>query len=118
MRYLPILALILAPLLLPSPALAVSSAGCTQRSQKRSAAVVREFRREHPCPATGRTRGSFPGFQIDHMQPLCCGGADLPDNMHWLTTAEHRAKHAGGIVCIVGHETGYDRNPQQGSEDE
>lgn len=91
----------LASTLSSSPALAVSSAGCLERSPKRSAAAVRAFRKEHPCPATGKTRGACPLFEIDHIAPLCCGGDDDPSNMHWLTKAEHKAKHAGGIVCEI-----------------
>jgi hypothetical protein len=98
MRFL--VALIL--MMLPFPSLAVSSSGCTQRSPKRSAAVVREFRKANPCPATGKTRGACHGFQIDHIRPLCCGGKDGPSNMHWLSVADHKAKHAYGIACNVG----------------
>ena len=33
---------------------------------KRDRAQVRAFRAENPCPATGRTRGACPNFQVDH----------------------------------------------------
>lgn len=49
----------------------------------RSAAEVRAFKREHPCPATGETRGKCPGYVVDHIVPLCAGGADTPKNMQW-----------------------------------
>ncbi|MCL2829395.1 MAG: HNH endonuclease [Betaproteobacteria bacterium] len=60
--------------------------------QKRSAAAKAEFRRQHPCPATGQKKGKCPGFEIDHIVPLCAGGADRPQNMQWLSKAAHKEK--------------------------
>jgi hypothetical protein len=54
------------------------------------------FRRSHPCPSTGRTRGACPGYEVDHVKPLACGGADHPGNMQWLTRAANRAKGSEG----------------------
>ena len=59
---------------------------------KRDRAQVRSFRAEHPCPATGRTRGACPGWHVDHVTPLCAGGPDSPDNMQWITREDHRFK--------------------------
>lgn len=59
---------------------------------QRSAAEVRAFRAESPCPATGRTRGACPGFAVDHVRPLCSGGEDKPANMQWISEADHRFK--------------------------
>ena len=50
------------------------------------------FKYEHPCPATGRVKGSCPGYIIDHIKPLACGGLDAASNMQWQTTAEAKAK--------------------------
>jgi hypothetical protein len=50
------------------------------------------FKALHPCPANGKARGACPGYVIDHVTPLACGGADDPSNMQWQTTAEGRAK--------------------------
>lgn len=58
----------------------------------RDRAQVRAFRTEHPCPATGRTRGACPGWHVDHVTPLCAGGADRPHNMQWITKEDHRFK--------------------------
>lgn len=69
----------------------------------RSAAARRDFVRENPCPATGRTSGACPGFQVDHVQPLKCGGPDSPSNMQWLSTQAHKEKtrrEAG--LCLRG----------------
>jgi hypothetical protein len=52
-----------------------------QRDPRQRAA----FERSHPCPATGRTRGACPGYVVDHVEPLCAGGADRPENMQWQT---------------------------------
>lgn len=52
---------------------------------KRSAAVVSEFKRLHPCPSTGSKFGSCPGWYIDHVIPLACGGCDSVQNLQWLT---------------------------------
>jgi hypothetical protein len=51
----------------------------------RSAAAKHAFVRAHPCPSTGRTSGACPGYIIDHVKPLACGGADAPGNMQWQT---------------------------------
>ena len=31
------------------------------------------FKHKHPCPATGRIKGSCPSWIIDHIKPLACG---------------------------------------------
>ena len=58
------------------------------RSQKAKAI----FKYAHPCPASGRTKGSCRGYIIDHIKPIACGGADDPSNMQWQTKAESKAK--------------------------
>jgi hypothetical protein len=50
------------------------------------------FRRDNPCPATGKRSGPCPGYVVDHIRPLCAGGPDHPSNMQWLTVAEAREK--------------------------
>lgn len=61
---------------------------CARRDQ----AAVREFKRAHPCPATGRSSGRCPGWIVDHVIALCDGGSDTPSNMQWQTAAEAKAK--------------------------
>ena len=59
---------------------------------ERSSAAVREFKRLSPCPDTGKSRGSCPGWIVDHIIPLCAGGADAAGNMQWQTVADAKAK--------------------------
>jgi 5-methylcytosine-specific restriction endonuclease McrA len=61
----------------------------TARSYKARA----EFKRLQPCPATGKSSGPCPGWEIDHVVPLYKDGADSPANMQWLKIEQHREKH-------------------------
>jgi hypothetical protein len=61
-------------------------------SHHRSTSERHAFQREQPCPATGQRRGSCPGYVIDHVMPLACGGPDHRSNMQWQTKAEAWAK--------------------------
>ena len=58
----------------------------------RSSAATHSFELHHPCPSTGRTRGRCPGYVVDHVKPLECGGADTAGNMQWQTVAAGKAK--------------------------
>ena len=77
----------------------------TLASEHRSRSVAREFQREHPCPATGLTTGSCPGYWRDHFVPLACGGPDAVLNMQWQTIAEAKAKDAWGGSLALGRAT-------------
>ena len=33
----------------------------------RSPAIKAQFQRQQPCPATGNTKGKFPGYVVDHV---------------------------------------------------
>lgn len=59
---------------------------------KRSAKARYDFRKSHPCPATGKTRGACSGYVIDHVVPLCAGGVDRPENMQWQSGADAKRK--------------------------
>lgn len=61
-------------------------------AESRSPTARAEFKRLHPCPATGSPRGACPGWVIDHVVPLACGGVDAPANMQWQTKADAAAK--------------------------
>ena len=60
----------------------------------------RDFRAANPCPATGKTTGSCPGYHIDHINPRACGGADAVYNMQWLTAHANLSK--GSMGCRYG----------------
>jgi hypothetical protein len=66
---------------------------------KRSGAAKDAFKREQPCPATGKSTGRCPGYVIDHVRPLECGGADAQSNMQWQTTAEGKGKDKTERYC-------------------
>lgn len=51
---------------------------------KRSAAVINAFRKQWPCPSTGKTTDACPGWAVDHVVPLACGGVDAVWNMAWM----------------------------------
>lgn len=59
---------------------------------KRDPSQVRAFKRLSPCPANGRSKGSCPGWIVDHIKALACGGADSPANMQWQTVEQAKAK--------------------------
>ncbi len=58
----------------------------------RSEKAKDSFRKNHPCPSTGRTSGACPGYVIDHIRPLKRGGADDPSNMQWQTKSDAKEK--------------------------
>lgn len=65
----------------------------------RSGPARAEFQRLHPCPSTGQRRGRCPGYVVDHIVALACGGADRPENMQWQTVDEGRAKDRVELLC-------------------
>jgi len=50
-----------------------------------SAAAVRAFREKHPCPTTAHVSGACPGYVVNHIEPPCKGGLDVPSNLQWQT---------------------------------
>lgn len=66
---------------------------------RRSTAPKHAFEHGHPCPSTGRNTGACPGYVIDHVRPLECGGADDPLNMQWQTVAEGKSKDKMERYC-------------------
>jgi 5-methylcytosine-specific restriction endonuclease McrA len=58
----------------------------------RSASAKAAFKRSQRCPSTGKAQGACPGYVIDHIVPLACGGQDAPFNMQWQTVKQGREK--------------------------
>ena len=61
----------------------------------RSAAAKTAFRRVHPCPSTREIRGACPGWAVDHVIPLACGGCDAIGNLQWMPLP---TKSASGVL--------------------
>jgi 5-methylcytosine-specific restriction endonuclease McrA len=72
--------------------LALLLAAATAGAGGRSRTLRAEFMRLHPCPSTGLTRGACPGWQVDHIEALVCGGRDELANLQWLEVEPHRQK--------------------------
>lgn len=72
--------------------LVLAGTACSAAAEPRSRLALAEFKREHPCPATAKPRGACPGYVVDHVVPLSCGGVDAPSNMQWQTRADAAAK--------------------------
>jgi 5-methylcytosine-specific restriction endonuclease McrA len=64
--------------------------------------VPAEFQRQFPCPSTGKTTGACPGWERDHVIPLCRGGSDTVANMNWLTVEQHKLKTRGDCRTLPG----------------
>lgn len=62
--------------------------GTTARSTK----VINAFKKQWACPANGNHSGACPGWAIDHIVPLDCGGRDVVWNMQWLPDEIKSAK--------------------------
>lgn len=58
----------------------------------RSKKVLREFVKQQACPSTGQHRLPCTGYHMDHIIPLCAGGADAVENLQWITKEAHKAK--------------------------
>lgn len=58
----------------------------SEASAERSRAQVKAFLRQQGLTLTP------PGYEVDHIIPLCAGGKDRPENMQLLTKKQHRKK--------------------------
>ena len=86
---------------------------------KRSEKAKDDFKAENPCPANGKRSGSCPGYVIDHITALACGGADSPENMQWQTLAEGKEKDGwerDGCKTSPAGQTNYPQNPPEQKE--
>lgn len=72
----------------------------TQQKPQRNPKARRSFHYSNPCPSTGKNSGACPGFEVDHIRPLKCGGKDSPENMQWLSKDQHKKKTASqAAIC-------------------
>jgi hypothetical protein len=105
------------PLTLPAerpPSLGVS-AFVSHHHSVRSEVKKNLFKSLNPCPSTGEDAGPCPGYVVDHIKPLACGGADDPRNMQWQTVAEGKAKDRWErIGCQSQAFAGHSRWPAVG----
>ena len=65
-----------------------------QAETKRSRTAIRNFIASHPCPVPSKPHRVCPGYVVDHIRPLCGGGADKPSNMQWQEYQESLKKDA------------------------
>ncbi len=66
---------------------------------KRSKSARNAFIRSSPCPSTGKANGHCPGYVVDHVRALECGGADDASNMQWQTVEAAKAKDKTERLC-------------------
>jgi hypothetical protein len=84
-------------------ALLCPSVHAAERQRPSNAEIY--FRLANPCPSTGETGGACPGYVIDRVIPVVCGGAENTDNMQWQTLAEAREKDRWErIGCRAGRK--------------
>lgn len=70
---------------------------------KRSRTAIRSFKKQHPCPVTGKTAGRCPGYIIDHVKPLECGGTDAHYILDGYAIAdEYRMIASSGELLVFG----------------
>jgi hypothetical protein len=72
-------------------AILIAVSGADARTHRSAKAKV-IFAYYHPCPSTNIAEPHCPGYVIDHVKPLACGGEDAPSNMQWQTIADGKAK--------------------------
>lgn len=66
------------------------SSGVKARSS--NARIARSEAAKHAFEVQSGYPHSRPGYVVDHIKPLACGGADVPSNMQWQTIAAAKAK--------------------------
>jgi 5-methylcytosine-specific restriction endonuclease McrA len=59
---------------------------------KRDLSARRDFMLHTYCPSTSTYALVCPGYVVDHIVPLSCGGPDKPENMQYQTTEAAKEK--------------------------
>lgn len=65
----------------------------------RGQAATYQFRKSNACPSTGKFTGACPGWVMDHLKSLRCGGLDVPENLWWMTVKEAKVKDTQEDEC-------------------
>lgn len=65
-----------------------SSVTVAEAKNIRSQKVKNAFAKINHCPSTGLPSASCPGYVIDDIVPLDCGGKDVVSNKQWQTVEE------------------------------
>ena len=66
--------------------------GVGEAKSYRDPEVVREWRKDHPCPVVGPGTCFQKGYAVDHVIALECGGADAGYNLAWFNNESHKIK--------------------------
>ncbi len=66
-----------------------------------SLSVRDSFVAAHPCPSGGSAE-TCPGYAVDHVTPIVCGGEDEVDNLQWQTLEQAGVKKAW-VAKACGH---------------
>ena len=67
----------------------------------RSSRVTSAYRRLYACPSTLLKTGACPGWSLDHVRPLDCGGLDSVSNLTWM---DNRIKSCAAPQCKDRYE--------------
>ena len=91
------------------PAVAASRSSHSSHSSKSTKGKKAEAPKCSTCERSAKAKHDFerqsgyphgrPGYVIDHVKPLECGGADAPSNMQWQTIAAAKAKDRTERAC-------------------
>lgn len=66
---------------------------------ERGGRATYQFRKYNACPSTGKFSGPCPGWVMDHLESLRCGGKDIPENLWWQRIGEARVKDTQEDEC-------------------
>jgi hypothetical protein len=69
-----------------------TSKKCSTCARNSHGHIKRSERAKHDFMRQTGYRHGRPGYVVDHIKALECGGADVPSNMQWQTIAEAKAK--------------------------
>lgn len=79
-----------------TPAVSNASTPSSSSGVKRDASgrIERSESAKHQFEVQSGYPKGRPGYVVDHIRPLACGGADTPANMQWQTVEAAKAKDA------------------------